>query len=373
MKEKTSKGLKYLKIAEEIQKSIFEGNFKAGQQIPTQNDLADLFKTSRPTIEKAFDNLEKKGLIVRKKGSGTFVNGELEAIETQTKIGFLAPRPPLETDFEHNFINMVFSRISNESKMHNFALLSDTASFDNTETLLAHTKDTCEKFIKENIKGIFYVPVDFTDKNEQINRIICEQLDNAGIKIILIDRDILQMPDRSKFDVIGINNRRASHRITRHLIEMGLKNIYFVSCALNSNVIRERIEGYKEAISIASLKENIVLDYNFKDTEKSEQMLKKLIKLKPRPDGLVCINDEAASVIMRDALHLGFKLPNDLHIVGFDDLPTSSLLYCPLTTIKQPVQYIAVQAVNKMFDKIVNPDTPAIDVYVNEELIVRNS
>lgn len=365
--------LKYLKIAEFIQKGITKGDFLPGQQIPTQNELSAYFKTSRPTIEKALDGLEEKGLIIRKKGAGTFVSGKIDIDISQTKFGFLAPRPPLENDFEHNFINMVFSRISNESKVSNFTLLSDTASFDDENRLLTHITDTCQKFINENIKGLFYVPVDFTENDEKINRTICEKLDNENIKIVLLDRDICQMPQRSKYDVIGINNRRASYRITNHLTGLGLKNIYFVSCQLNSNVIHERIEGYREAIAAANLKSNIVTNYNFKDTQQSTQRLETLMGQLPKPQGIVCINDEAASIIMRDALKLGICLPDELHIVGFDDLPTSGLLYCPLTTIKQPVEQIATQAVSRMCDRICNPNNKALDIYVKEELIIRES
>jgi GntR family transcriptional regulator, arabinose operon transcriptional repressor len=233
--------------------------------------------------------------------------------------------------------------------------------------------DTCDKFVKENIKGVFYIPIDFTDENEKINHAICDRLDKEGVKIILIDRDIYQMPKRSKFDVIGINNRRAGYRITSYLTEMGLNDIYFINCKLNSNVVRERIEGYKEAISAAGLKANIIFDYNFKDTRKSTQQLENLMMQNPRPQGLVCINDEAASIIMRDALKLDIQLPENLRITGFDDLPTSSLLYRPLTTIKQPVHYIASQAVAKMIDRILNPKGPALDIYVVEDLIIRES
>jgi DNA-binding LacI/PurR family transcriptional regulator len=373
MKNETAKGLKYLKISKLIQQKITGGDYQPGEQIPTQNELANVFNVSRPTVEKAFDMLEKKGLIIRKKGAGTFVSGHLESSPSQTKFGILAPRPSSENDFEHNFINTVISRISNESKLHNFSLFSDTASFDDPQQLLHHGLDTCEKFINENVKGVFYIPVDFTDDNETINHTMCETLDKNHIQIILVDRDIYQMPKRSKFDVIGINNRRAAYRITNHLIQMGLKDLYFVSCKLNSNVVRERIEGFKDATAAANLKANIILDYNFKDTQKSTQRLRELMLNRPKPQGLVCINDEAASVIMRDALKLEIQLPEELRITGFDDLPTSSLLYCPLTTIKQPVHYIASQAVAKMFDRISNPNTPALDIFVTEELVIRES
>ena len=138
MTNKIPKGLKYLAIAEVIQNRITNGDFMPGQQIPTQNELSEHFNTSRPTIEKAFDSLEKKGLIIRKKGSGTFVCDHVITENGQIKMGFLAPRPPLEMDFENNFINMVFSRISNESKLNNFTILSDAASFDDEKILMTH-------------------------------------------------------------------------------------------------------------------------------------------------------------------------------------------------------------------------------------------
>ncbi len=373
MVDNALKGLKYLQIVDFVQGKITSGDYAAGQQIPTQIALARQFRTSRPTVEKALDALELKGLIIRKKGSGTFVSGNSDRGVTQLKIGFLAPRPQVENDFEHHFINMVFSRISNESKTNRFALLGDTACFGNADNLLGHVLDTCDKFIRENIKGVFYVPVDFTEDNVKINQMICDKLDAAGIRIILIDRDICQAPERSRYDVIGINNRRASYRLTTHLIEMGLKAIYFVGCRLHSNVVRERIEGFLAAMSAAGLTGRVVLDYDSKEVETSSLALQKLLKQKPRPQGVVCINDETAGVVMRDALKLKIELPGGLRITGFDDLPASSLLYCPLTTIRQPVPFIARQAVARMFDRMANPDFPAMDIYISEQLIIRES
>lgn len=90
-------------------------------------------------------------------------------------------------------------------------------------------------------------------------------------------------------------------------------------------------------------------------------------------DALVCINDGLAALVMRSCQSQGLRIPEDIKIVGFDDSPIAPFLSVPLTTVRQPVKYIAQEAFRAMLSRLDDPDMPARDILITAELIVRES
>ena len=76
---------------------------------------------------------------------------------------------------------------------------------------------------------------------------------------------------------------------------------------------------------------------------------------------------------MNFLLHNGIRIPEDVRVVGFDDLPTNQYLPVSLTTIRQPVKALALESVRTMLNRIENPDMAARDILVKTELVVRAS
>jgi DNA-binding LacI/PurR family transcriptional regulator len=87
----------------------------------------------------------------------------------------------------------------------------------------------------------------------------------------------------------------------------------------------------------------------------------------------VCANDMTAANLMHTLDSLGVRIPEDLRIVGIDDVRYASLLRVPLTTIHQPCKHIGMSAVTAMMERIANPDMPARDILVDFKLVVRES
>jgi len=92
-----------------------------------------------------------------------------------------------------------------------------------------------------------------------------------------------------------------------------------------------------------------------------------------RPDAFVCANDHTAGNLMHTLLALGKRIPDDIRIVGIDDVKYARLLPVPLTTLHQPCRDIGRIALTVMLDRIANPDLPPRDVLLGCELVVRKS
>jgi DNA-binding LacI/PurR family transcriptional regulator len=101
-------------------------------------------------------------------------------------------------------------------------------------------------------------------------------------------------------------------------------------------------------------------------------LIKSILK-KDHPDAFVCANDLTAGNLMHTLISLGQRIPEDIRIVGIDDVKYARLLPVPLTTLHQPCRDIGRMAMAVMLDRIANPDLPPRDVLLRCELVVRKS
>ena len=79
----------------------------------------------------------------------------------------------------------------------------------------------------EEVSGVFFAPLELTQEKDAINRRVAEVFDRAGIPVVLLDRDLVPHPDRSRYDLVGIDNRRAGYTITSHLLRHGCQRVAF--------------------------------------------------------------------------------------------------------------------------------------------------
>jgi DNA-binding LacI/PurR family transcriptional regulator len=99
----------------------------------------------------------------------------------------------------------------------------------------------------------------------------------------------------------------------------------------------------------------------------------KSVLRRDRPDAFVCANDLTAGNLMHTLISLGQRIPEDIRIMGIDDVKYARLLPVPLTTLHQPCRDIGRMAMAVMLDRIANPDLPPRDVLLRCEVVVRKS
>src|SRR6266568_2756066 len=92
-----------------------------------------------------------------------------------------------------------------------------------------------------------------------------------------------------------------------------------------------------------------------------------------RPDGFVCANDFTAAHLLKTLTELGVSVPDEIRMVGIDDVKYASLLSVPLTTIHQPCADMGATAVAAMLERLRNPKLPPRDILLNFHLVIRDS
>lgn len=377
---RNGKIIKHQQIYDILCQDILKGVYKPGENLPTEKELSEHFNASRPTIARAMRELQHEGLIVRRQGQGTFVK---QAPVVQNKsLGLLVHWQIWPENFQPDHSSTIFGimvpEILRVSSQYNYSLLLNDIP-EGIVDPVERAKSICQNLVESQVGGVFFTPLELTENADSINEEIASMLDEAGIAVVLLDRDITDSYHRSKFDIVGINNEQSSLVLTHHVIGLGCRKIDFVAPAFQTTSIADRIRGYRVALE----EKNIIFeekrlhqlyskDLFGKDINQVGPRMLSLIKEK-QTDAFVCVNDSTAADLIKYFLKNGIRVPEDIRVVGFDDLPTNRYLPVPLTTIRQPVKALATESVRTMRDRIENPDTPPRDILVKTELIVRES
>jgi DNA-binding LacI/PurR family transcriptional regulator len=353
---------KHRQVFDSLLKAIQSGTYHVGDRLPSEAELGKTFLASRITIAKAVNELQRLGLVSRRAGAGTYVLPRKQA--TGCVFGLLIPDLGRTEIFEPICHGMMRSPLSAaHSLLWGHAMGEAKQQEEEAEQL-------CHHYIAQKVSGVFFAPLEFTPHKDVFNRRIASALDHAGIPVVLLDRCILPYPERSRYDLVGIDNRRAGFQITRHLLQLGSRRIAFAAKPLSAPTVDARIAGYREALHCAGLplNENLV---RFGDPE-DKAFIRALLD-ECAPDAIVCANDLTAARLMHGLLEAGVRIPEDVRMVGIDDVKYASMLPVPLTTHHQNCGDIGSIAISAMLERIERPGLPTRDILLQATLVVRKS
>jgi DNA-binding LacI/PurR family transcriptional regulator len=217
---------------------------------------------------------------------------------------------------------------------------------------------------------VFFAPLELTAGKDAVNGKIARALDEAGIPIVLLDRTVVPYPERGVHDLVGIDNRRAGYRITEHLLRLGSQRIAFVGVEHAAATVEAREAGYREALYAwnAPIRREFVHRLDPTSVPDVQRVMEST-----RPDAIVCANDWTAARLMHAMLELGISVPDQVRLVGIDDMEYASLLPVPLTTLRQPTREIGAAAFAAMLDRVGRPEIPVRDILLQTQLVVRRS
>lgn len=352
---------KYREILEKIQGDIASGRYKPGQRLPSEAELVRRYGASRMTVFRAMHELQSMGTVTRRAGSGSYV--AQNSHKGSHVFGLLIPELGQTEIFEVICKGMMDA----PQAMHHSLLWGNAASEGEKEKI---AEQLCHHYISQRVSGVFFAPVEFSPSRYQANHRIVAAFDKARIPVVLLDRCIEPYPERSNYDLVGIDNRRTAFLATKHLIQAGAKRIAFFARPDSAPTVGARIAGYREALQLLltqSRRDRVNLG------DASDPKFVKTILYKDRPDAILCANDHTAGNLMHTLLALGQRIPEDIRMVGIDDVKYARLLPVPLTTQHQPCRDIGRIALAVMLDRIASPDLPPRDVLLGCRMIVRKS
>ena len=352
---------KHETIRQTLSDAIASGQYELGARLPSESELVKTFAVSRPTVNRALREMQLAGMIERRAGSGSYVRSD--AASRGYTFGLLIPELGRTEIFEPICRGMAEAQHGGHHVLLWGSSLGDEANMEQ------QASQACRQLVAKKVSGVFFAPLELTAQKDAINRAIAEVLDKAGVPVVLLDRDLVTYPERSRYDLVGIDNRRAGYAITRHLIRCGCRKPVFLARPGSAPTVEARIAGYREAIVDADFDiESEVSRIDPDDRAQVKEMLDRL-----HPDGLVCANDFTAAHLLKALTSLGVGVPDQIKMVGFDDVKYASLLSVPLTTIHQPCASMGAIAISAMIERLREPKLPPRDILLNFELVVRHS
>ena len=196
-----------------------------------------------------------------------------------------------------------------------------------------------------------------------------QQLASSQFPLVLVD---LQYDIDANY--IAIDNRQGAYCATEHLIELGHRRIGLISGPLIQPVAHLRIAGYQDALRAYGLPYNpaLVVTGDFAHTG-GEAGAAHFLSLDDPPTAIFACNDQMAFGTVRTLRRHGVRVPEDISVIGFDDIAEASISYPPLTTIRQPLYEMGRLAADYICRVIDGIETERLQVTLTTELIVRQS
>jgi GntR family transcriptional regulator of arabinose operon len=340
---------KHRQIFETLSRDIRAGRYHPGQKFPSEAALMNRFHVSRITAGRAVRDLQERGMVERFAGSGTYVTNSGAKNLT---FGLIIPDLGTTEIFEP-----ICQAIASSPAAAGHALLWPHAAATGASRE-QQALELCEQCIARKVSGVFCAPLEMTPRASEVNRQVAASLKRAAIPVVYLDRRPEDPAARVRFDLVSVDNQRAGYFAADHLIRCGARHIAFLAWHGQASSVAGRIAGYRQALSAH---------------RRVGRVFYEIPANASRFDGYVCSNDRLAGHLMLALLAKGVRIPQDIRIVGIDDVTYAALLPVPLTTVRQPCAEIGETALQLLLDRIAHPRMPARDVLLDCELIVRKS
>ena len=353
---------RYQQLADHFRQQIETGRLKANDQLAPEVDLAEQFNVSRGTIRQALDLLVHQGLLERTRGRGTFVKPLKQPIQTKL-IGVIIPHlpDPLSTEILRGVEHML--------RNNNCSVV-----FGHSEDNLELERQYIATWLREDIQGLILFPTADEEETKFLNEHIPPDL-----PFVVVDRDVPQV----MVDSVVVDNRGGAYLAVQHLLEMGHQRIACITQPNRPSSVVERIEGYEQALRDAGILPlspiHIPRFINQPEIDEPTSLEKELtsidhlLTVRERPTALFCINDYIAFTVMYHLLEQDIQVPEDLSLVGFDNLPLTQHLPIPLTTIAQPRYEIGQRAATMLIEQLTGAATSKRRVVLPTRLVIRDS
>lgn len=339
---------KYIRIKNKIKDGIENGSIV--DKLPGERVLALELDVSYMTVRKAVAELVEEGILHKDSTKGTFVNHKSNNSKVTGNIGFFLDKE-IKEGISSPYYSLLFKSLEKEVAIrgYNMLLFSD---FDDMNPLKSQKK----------IDGVIICC--FPRLEDRIQAI------KKYLPIVLMDNIA---SDKSIPSVTIDNFNSCSHSV-EYLISLGHQRIGFVSGLLDSDICKDRQLGYQNALTRMGLPADKELlfkgDYSF---ESGERAGKYFLSLKQRPTAIMCANDSMAIGAMKVIRESGVRIPDDISIIGFDDIMVASMVFPTLTTNSAPIQGMAAKAVEILLAEIKGKHNAFMHVIFEAQLVKRHS
>lgn len=355
----------HTQLLDDLRHKILTGVFRPNDRLPGEWEIAEELEISRTTIQKAWQGAEEENLIYRVHGKGTFV-ADQQQVSTSVRlpVGLVIP------DFRSAFAAHLVHGVERVFRRKGYRV-----QVAGSEYSIAEEDRVLHRMQKDGIAGYIVWAVQ-SDNHERFLSQLSE-----SVPTVLLDRPVAQL----HLPCVSSNNYVGGMQAMNHLIGLGHRKIAFLARPhLHLVSVADRYRAYRDALfSIGETPAEPILigneqelsSYNayLTNDDSSLQPLIERLQQPDRPTAIFAVNDWMALRILRATASIGLRVPDDVSLVGFDNLEVTQLLTPPLTTIAQNTELLGAEAARRLLDLIDGEMMHEVMTLVPTELIVRQS
>jgi DNA-binding LacI/PurR family transcriptional regulator len=208
------------------------------------------------------------------------------------------------------------------------------------------------------------------------NRSCYEKLHQHSVPFVDIDDE----SDNVKWDspCVLVNHRKGSFLAVQHFVSLGIKEIAYISEPLYNMALRDRYEGFLQAMKEFSLEVNSDIIYIAKKDNEYEKIqlgyvATREIFSRAKPKGIFAATDQIAFGVLKRLNEMKVKIPQEIAVIGYDNVPFSSVISPSLTTINQPIRTMCIQGTSTLFKAVRREQDIKKKITLEPSIIIRES
>ena len=354
----------YRQLFELLRGAIQSGVYRPGDRIESERWFVKNSQLSQPTVARAIRDLANDGWVVRRTGSGTFVNHS-QKLETRSLQRVGISYYNLKTPY----FERIYAGIQAATRTEEIELVLVPTGLD-----VEHEEEALQAFEEEEVDGIIVIPFGTESMQQHLMH-----LAQAGMPIVSIG---VHMP-RLSCDTVGFDYEQSGYLAAEFLLMQQHRRLaFFCSEVLYPNTANlVMTSGIRQAC--------LELDVQFEDSRiirtpivfddtydsQPRRALRAMFDqpVSKRPTALICETDGLALIAYNVLGEAGLKVPQDVSITGGSDLPIASQLAPPLTTVAWPLERMGSTALRMLLERANHPDRHPIHRVLDSQLVVRRS
>ena len=331
----------------------------------TQEDVAKKAGVSFITVSRVLNNKGYVKVETRAKVLKTieelnyYTNHVGQALRNKKikTIGIIIPEPPDLPVHGMEFYNLILQGIDRSSMAHGYDILLSICRQNDIKV------DYLRLFYQRKADGlIFFIP--------DLRHLNLFEIVKNKIPCVIIS----EKPEMEGINYVDSDNYEGMFKVTEHLISKNLKKIAFIKGKSFMQNSKDRYNGFLNAMEKNNLPviEKYIFEGDF-SRNSGVEIMKEIIKMNDLPDAIVCCNDHMALGVISEAKKNKIKIPEDISVVGFDDINITEFTDPSLTTVRQHLFDMGFTATEMLFKKLKDPDIIIENKIFPVELILRKS
>ncbi|MDQ1643095.1 MAG: LacI family transcriptional regulator [Actinomycetota bacterium] len=331
-----------------------------GRSVSTIYDVARLADVSPATVSRVLNDRSD-------------VNPEM-ARRVRASVEMLGYRPNSVARNLRRRVASVWALIISDIENPHFTALvrgvEDVASSNGYSVVLCNSDEELGKersyidvALAERMAGVVISPS--SDRDSAVGPLL-----DAGVPVVTIDRRLRNSP----VDSVVVTNKKGAQEATRHLLDGGYRRVACITGPTRTTTASQRLAGYRAALSEAGLSHDpsLVVVADYKEAGGAEAA-RTLLALPEPPDALFVANSLMTMGALGWLTEAGVSIPDQVGLVGFDDLPWSRLVHPRLTAVAQPTYHLGRTAAQMLVERAVDPGSSVRSVTLPTSLVVRDS